>query len=172
MIEIYSDTKTNLSFSLDIENNQEEPKLRFVLNFDDDSALMFPATRNGDKAEVTVPKLNEIMRKVPDNCKAELEAIVDGTFFIPWEDDVQFKNVVAVSANLKKYSKEQENSDFNSSEENDEEEKEEDEKPKLTVKAAIAESALGKDLFEVPKPVKKEKDSDYKKFMLERLAKK
>src|SRR6478609_2035899 len=166
MIEIYSDTKTNLSFSLDIENNQDTPKLRFVLKFEDDTSLMFSATQNENKAEVVVPKLSEILKRVPDSCKACLEAIVDGTYFIPWEDEVQFKNVVAVSANLSKYGKQNDDDNqggFDVPDQQDDSAEDEDHKKNLVVKASIAEETI-KDVFDITKP-KKEPASDLRKFL-------
>ena len=158
MIEIHTDKKQNLKFGLNIENNQDTPKLRFVLSFED-KALMFSAYSNDGKAEVSIPKLNEILKRIPSGGRAMLEAVVDGAYFIPWEDEVEFKNSVKVVASL--------DSDEAEEIESEEEVEEKDDmfSPKeykkaspISVKASIEESVI-------------EKPSEYRKYMLEKLKK-
>jgi hypothetical protein len=163
MIEIHTDKKQNFKFGLNIENNQDVPKLRFVITFDD-KALMFNAFSNDGKAEVSIPKLNEILKRVPEIGRASLEAVVDGAIFTPWEDEVEFKNSVRVSANLDKEEVEDEDEEEDNT--NDDNNnifstpKNEFKKASpITVKATIEESVV-------------EKKSDLRKFLDKKLSKK
>lgn len=101
MINLRSDKPFDLVFQLDIRGADETPKSRLVIETTSGINVSFPGSfdPSTEKVKVSIPKL-EVLEDLleSERFNAELEVIVDGSYFTPWKDQVEIKKPVRVSA--------------------------------------------------------------------------
>lgn len=108
MIRIKSDKQFDLRFKVDIRGSKEEPETRFVFEMANGIKVSFPGQKDGQIVTVPFPSLESlgIFTEGTPSLNAKLEVIVEGNYFVPWDDRVEILNPIRVSAESVEYDEE------------------------------------------------------------------
>ncbi len=87
MIDLEIDKQNQLQFQVDIagDNSKNEPRIDFRI-VSEGLSLSFPAVRNGNNHEVTIPMLEGLLK--PGTYKAEISVILGDRYFVPLTEEV------------------------------------------------------------------------------------
>jgi len=85
---LYRDKSEEFSCDVDIEGSREEATARLIVETKD-WTLLFPGTISDGKCNIPIKKLNIFEEGQKGTIK--LEVIVEGTVFVPWEDEFKIK---------------------------------------------------------------------------------
>jgi len=99
-MEIMRDKVTELEFKLNLEGNTGEPEVALIAELGS-YKMSFPGKIQEDTATVNIPALKDILKSIPESTNLRLEVMVDGAFFVPWEESATFKKSVTVEAVVK-----------------------------------------------------------------------
>lgn len=101
MIEIKSDEEKIISFDMQVEGTGELPKVRLIIEqvnqkFD----ISVPCTYEHGVVEVRIPKFDELMPDISETkrLRARVEAIVEDTIGVPWEDEIHVEPTIKIKA--------------------------------------------------------------------------
>lgn len=89
---------TNLRFNLNILGSQEQPSVRLMMNFSEDYSVALEGSVLEGVATVKVPHMPFLESINASSIPAKLEVVVDGQFFVPWQDNLEIKKEVKVES--------------------------------------------------------------------------
>jgi hypothetical protein len=89
---------TNLRFNLNILGSQEQPSVRLMMNFSEDYSVALEGSVLEGVATVKVPHMPFLESINATSIPAKLEVVVDGQFFVPWQDNLEIKKEVKVES--------------------------------------------------------------------------
>jgi hypothetical protein len=102
MFDINRDKENKFNFKINISGSTGLPTCRFVISLNDGYNLFFRGTIDKDSiVTVVIPVLSNIInfdKVVTTNASAQLEVIVDSSYFVPWESKISFKGSVSVTS--------------------------------------------------------------------------
>ena len=99
MMELKLNKESKLSFEMNIEGNKETPKARLMFEMEDGLELALKGKITEGTIEVEIPSLMDLKEKLSgDNVRGYLEVMVDGNYFIPWDETFSLKAPVTVQA--------------------------------------------------------------------------
>ncbi len=99
MIELKLNKESELSFDINIEGSDAEPKARLILEMEDNMELAISGNVQEGTVSVQVPSLLALKEKLKeDKVKGYLEVIVDNGYFIPWQEYFNLKEPITVQA--------------------------------------------------------------------------
>ena len=104
MITLKSDEEKLISFDMNIQNSSKLPSIRLVIeNINSDFDITIPATFEQGIVEAKIPKMDGLINEFSGKkrLKARVEAIIEDTYFIPWESDIIVEPTVKVLAKQK-----------------------------------------------------------------------
>jgi hypothetical protein len=99
MITIDPDKSKVLEFKINISGNASQPSARLVMPLGENLNLSILGEVHNSAIQVTVPKLRHFYEGLKSG-SIQLEIIVDGNVFIPWIDQVEFKETLKVVAEV------------------------------------------------------------------------
>lgn len=89
---------TNLRFNLNILGSQEQPSVRLMMNFSEDYSVALEGSVLEGVATVKVPHMPFLESINASSIPAKLEVVVDGQFFVPWQDNLEIKKEVKIES--------------------------------------------------------------------------
>ena len=92
------DESAKLEFNVAITGTTDQPKYRFVIESDDSMSFVFDCKHIGEQLQVTIPAMKDVIDAGDKH--AYLEVIVDGKYFIPLKDVINFEPVIEVVSNI------------------------------------------------------------------------
>jgi hypothetical protein len=99
MMRIKADKEFELRFKVDVKGSKETPETRFVFEMANGIKVAFPGQKSGKLVNVPFPTLDSLgIFAENESLDAKLEVIVEGNYFVPWEDKVQLLQPIRVSA--------------------------------------------------------------------------
>lgn len=163
---------TNLRFNLNIIGSQDPPSVRLLMNFSEDYSVVLEGEVIEGVATVKVPHMPFLESIKASSLPAKLEVIVDGQFFVPWQDNLEIKKEVKVeSVALEDQTTNDEkasvsvNAIYEAEEEYEEPKQPDEEIPKKKVPNESKEMELDKD--DKPEDIKKEEVKEERPIQVE-----
>lgn len=98
MIKLPLNRPIELEFKLNIRGSNNVPIIRLVIPINDSTLISITGSFNQDTSIVKVPVLNSIICAGFTKKEAWLEAIIDGNYFTPWKDSIEFDGVEVVAS--------------------------------------------------------------------------
>lgn len=99
MMRIKADKEFELRFKVDVKGSKETPETRFVFEMANGIKVGFPGQKSGKLVNVPFPTLDSLgIFAENETLNAKLEVIVEGNYFVPWQDKVQLLQPIRVSA--------------------------------------------------------------------------
>lgn len=93
------DEEAKLEFDVAISGTTDTPKYKFVLQCDDGVELGFPAKKVGSQIVVTLPAMKQYASAGEKH--VFLEVIVDGKYFVPLSDTIEFEPTIEIISAMK-----------------------------------------------------------------------
>jgi hypothetical protein len=90
MVTIDPDKSKVLEFKVNVVGNLSDPIARLVMPLGENLNLSILGEIHDNSIQVVIPKLRQFYENL-QNGGAQLEVIIDGNVFVPWEDTIEFK---------------------------------------------------------------------------------